>query len=493
MHAKSGRTVRDLRRENRTAVLRRLYFDGPMSRLALGPATGLSSGSISNVVAELVAEGLVEEAGSVDSAGGRPRTLLRIAPDSGCMIGVDIGETRVRIELFDLALTELARTERPLAPSGPRTARYEVAVVVDHLRDGIAEVLRAAGVPAERLLGVGIGVPGIVERTAEHGAVVHGQTIGWDAVPLERLLREKVALPAEVPYRIENGAKTLGQAEMWFGAGRGAGSAVVVLFGSGVGACVVTDPLGPGQALEWGHLTVRVRGRRCRCGAQGCLEAYAGAEALLARWREAGGEPPAGADEETALTAMLAAAYPADAGPGGLGRGGAEPSGDGPHPARPTETAPSGAEPGGVGPGEARHAGAAAGGGRQGVVGHGGAVGDPVALAVLDETAEYLGAGLADLINLFQPERILVGGWAGLQLGSRFLEPVAAYARAYALRHPGGRTEIALGTLGPEAVTVGAGLLPLVDFFALGGRRPERAPSVPAPAWQTALRDRVST
>ncbi|MFD8011182.1 ROK family protein [Streptomyces sp. NPDC058955] len=433
MHAKSGRTVRDLRRENRTAVLRRLYFDGPMSRLMLGPATGLSSGSISNVVAELVAEGLVEEAGSVDSAGGRPRTLLRIAPDSGCMIGVDIGETRVRIELFDLALTELARTERPLAPSGPRTARYEVAVVVDHLRDGIAEVLRTAGVPAERLLGVGIGVPGIVERTAERGAVVHGQTIGWDAVPLERLLREKVALPAEVPYRIENGAKTLGQAEMWFGAGRGARSAVVVLFGSGVGACVVTDPLGPGQALEWGHLTVRVRGRRCRCGAQGCLEAYAGAEALLERWREAGGEPPAGADEETALTAMLAAAYPAHAGPG-----------------------------------------------------------DPVALAVLDETAEYLGAGLADLINLFQPERILVGGWAGLQLGSRFLAPVSAYARAYALRHPGGRTEITLGTLGPEAVTVGAGLLPLVDFFALGGRRPERAPSIPAPAWQTALRDRVS-
>ncbi|MER5739691.1 MULTISPECIES: ROK family protein [unclassified Streptomyces] len=434
MHGKSGRTVRDLRRENRTAVLRRLYFDGPMSRLMLGPATGLSSGSISNVVAELVAEGLVEEAGSVDSAGGRPRTLLRIAPDSGRMIGVDIGETRVRIELFDLALTELARTERPLATSGPRTGRYEVGLVVRLLRDGIAEVLRTAGASPERLLGVGIGVPGIVERTPEDGAVVHGQTIGWDAVPLERLLREAVDLPPEVPYRIENGAKTLGQAEMWFGAGRGARSAVAVLFGSGVGACVVTDPLGPGRALEWGHLTVRVRGRRCRCGAQGCLEAYAGAEALLERWREAGGEPPAGADEETALTAMLAAAHPADGGPA-----------------------------------------------------------DAVALAVLDETAEYLGAGLADLINLFQPERILVGGWAGLQLGSRFLGSVTAYARAYALRHPGGRTEIALGTLGPEAVTVGAGLLPLVDFFAQGGRRPERAPSIPAPAWQTALRDRVTT
>ncbi|MFC8897535.1 ROK family transcriptional regulator [Streptomyces cinereoruber] len=434
MHARSGRTVRDLRRENRTAVLRRLYFDGPMSRLTLGPATGLSSGSVSNVVAELVAEGLVEEAGSVDSAGGRPRTLVRITPGSGFMIGVDIGETRIRIELFDLALTELARTERPLASSGPRTARYDVDLVVAHLREGVAEVLRTAEVPAERLLGVGVGVPGIVARTPEDGAVVHGQTVGWNAVPLERLLREHVELPASVPYWIDNGAKTLGQAEMWFGAGRGARSAVVVLFGSGVGACVVTDPMGPGRALEWGHLTVRVRGRRCRCGSQGCLEAYAGAEALLERWREAGGRPPEGADEETALTAILTAAYPAEAG------------------------TPS----------------------------------DATALAVLEETAEYLGAGFADLINLFQPERILVGGWAGLQLGAPFLETVTGYAREYALRYPASRTGIGLGTLGPEAVTVGAALLPLVDFFAQGGRRPEAEPTPPSPAWQTALRDRVS-
>ncbi|WP_030327048.1 ROK family protein, partial [Streptomyces flavochromogenes] len=188
MTMRNGRTVRDLRRENRTAVLQRLYFDGPLSRFSLGPATGLSSGSISNVVAELVAEGLVEEAGSVDSAGGRPRTLLRISPGSGCMIGVDVGETRVRIELFDLTLTELARTERPLGVDSPNPHdRYEVGVVVDHLREGIAEVLRLADVPAERLLGVGVGVPGIVARTAEDGAVVHGQTVGWDAVPFERL------------------------------------------------------------------------------------------------------------------------------------------------------------------------------------------------------------------------------------------------------------------------------------------------------------------
>ncbi|MFC7512060.1 ROK family protein [Streptomyces thermocarboxydus] len=106
------------------------------------------------------------------------------------MIGVDVGETRVRVELFDLALTELARTERPLEQQ-----RYEVEVIVDHIRSGIDEVLAAAGLAPERLLGVGIGVPGIVERTADRGAVVHGQTIGWDAVPLESLLRDGSRCP----------------------------------------------------------------------------------------------------------------------------------------------------------------------------------------------------------------------------------------------------------------------------------------------------------
>ncbi|WP_327350775.1 ROK family transcriptional regulator [Streptomyces sp. NBC_01304] len=426
MAGRGGRTVSDLRRDNRTAVLQQLYFEGPMSRQALGPATGLSSGSISNVVTELAAEGLVEEAGSVDSAGGRPRVLLRVAPECGYMIGIDVGETRVRIELLNLALTELARTERPLEHHD-----YDVELIAGHIRDGIAEVLAAAGIEPERLLGVGIGVPGIVDRDPERGAVVHGQTIGWDAVPLEQLLRAGGQLPDTVPYFIDNGARTLGQAEMWFGAGRGASNAAVILFGSGVGACLVTDVVEHGRAVEWGHLTVRVRGRRCRCGALGCLEAYAGSEALLERWQEAGGEPPEGVDEETALAAMLAAAYPAP-----------------------------------------------------------GAVADPVAQAVLEETAEYLGAGLSDLINLFQPERILIGGWAGLQLGARFLPAVRKYATSYALHHPARKVTIEMGRLGPDAVTVGAATLPLADFFSRGGRRQDAAAPGQLPAWRTSLAGR---
>ncbi|MFK4694352.1 ROK family transcriptional regulator [Streptomyces pristinaespiralis] len=438
MSGRSGRTVNDLRRSNRATVLQRLYFDGPMSRQALGPATGLSSGTISNVVGELIGDGLVEEAGSIESDGGRPRTLVRVAPASGRLIGVDVGETRVRVELFDLTLTELARTERPLNPLG-----YDVDVIVEHVRHAIEEVLHTTGAGVDGLLGVGVGVPGIVAATPGSGAVVHGQTIGWDAVPLESLLRASCRLPETVPFFIENGARTLGQAEMWFGAGRGAQSVAVILFGSGVGACHVTDTAEQGRALEWGHLTVNVGGRRCRCGALGCLEAYAGAEALVDRWREAGGVPPEGADEETALTALLSAAYR----DGGVGGEGAD-----------------------------LHVGEGA---------------DPVALAVVEETAEYLGAGLSGLINLFQPERILIGGWAGLQLGPRFLAAVREHATAYSLRYPAGRVSIDLGQLGPDAVTVGAATLPLAGFLAGGGRPAEPVREALPPAWRSALEGRV--
>ena len=405
------RTVRDLRRTNRATLLRHLYFEGPLSRQELGPATGLSSGSVSNVTSGLLSEGLLEEAGSVDSDGGRPRTLLRVAARAGALVGVDVGETRVRVELFDISLTERARAEFPLHAADDG---YRVPHVVQLIAEGLAAV-RAAEDPDVPLLGVGIGVPGIVERDpARGGAVVHGQTVGWDAVPLEALLREEgetTGLPPGVPLFISNGAKTLGQAEMWFGAGRGARDAVVALLGSGVGASVITRGSAYGGASrgagEWGHTTVRLRGRVCRCGARGCLEAYVGAESILDRWRGPGRH---GAEEEADLAELLASRT-------------------------------------------------------------------PEAEAVLEETAEYLGAGIADLVNLYSPERIVLAGWAGLLLGPRLLPAVREAVTAYALRHPAARTTLVLGELGPDAVTVGAATLPLSRFLDAGGTRDAPAPA----------------
>lgn len=181
-------------------------------------------------------------------------------------MGIDIGETRVRVELFDLSLTELGRTDRLLAQHG-----YDVERIVGHVRSGVSDVLRDAGADPRMLLGIGIGVPGIIERDAPEpaggpGAVVHGQTIGWSAVPFERLLREVVDVPPEVPFFIDNGAKTLGQAEMWFGGGRGAGAAAVALIGSGVGASVNrgTSSTRTSPTPPWSGATPRFS-----CGAAG--------------------------------------------------------------------------------------------------------------------------------------------------------------------------------------------------------------------------------
>jgi predicted NBD/HSP70 family sugar kinase len=385
-------TVLDLRRGNRSALLRALYFDAPTSRQELGAATGLSAASVSNVVSELIDVGLVVEAGIVNSDGGRPRTLIEINRDYGRVIGIDLGETRVRAELFDLTLGEaLATIDSPLA-----SGQHEVDVVLRIMVSSLRELLAVADESGTPVIGVGISVPGIVEQGDV--VLVHGQTFAWDSVPLVELI-EQAEITA--PIFIDNGASNLGQAESWFGAGRGSRHAIVALVGSGVGASIITDGAlyrgATSSAGEWGHTPVAVGGRQCRCGAKGCLEAYIGGEGVLARYREANPRRKVGTgSEESELAALVAKSKS-----------------------------------------------------------------DPAARAILDETALYMGAGIAGLINLFNPERIIIGGWAGILLGVELLDEIRAAAKAHALHEAFAQTSIELCMLGDDAVARGAATLPI--------------------------------
>jgi predicted NBD/HSP70 family sugar kinase len=391
-------TVRDLRRDNRSVLLWSLFIGQPCSRQDLSWATGLSTASVSNVVREFIGEGIVTEAGSVDSDGGRPRALLRMDPDYGRVIGVDVGETRIRVEMFDMTMAMRASADYALDPRD-----QGIDVVVDRVQAGLESVLADSGCDPSAVLGAGIGVPGVIEHEGSE-TLVYAQTYGWDAVPLGRLLR-----PAgDFPLYIDNGAKTMGQAELWFGAGRGVRQAVVCLMGSGLGASIVTGAPGRGgtsAAVEWGHTTVEVGGRPCRCGSRGCLEAYVGAGAILDRY----GRALPGQDEESALAALVASD-------------------------------------------------------------------DPRADETLNETALYLGAGIADLVNLFGPERIILGGWAGLLLGQRLLPAIREAARDHSLTHRFAQTSIELGELGPDAVALGAATLPMERFLdgAMAARTGDR-------------------
>lgn len=389
-------TVRDLRRRNRSTLLSTLFFEGPLSRYELGRRTGLSAATVSNVVGEMIDDRLVVEAGLVESDGGRPRVLLRVDPTYGHVAGIDVGETGVKMELFDLSMTRLATIDRPLASRRP-----DVGVIVDMIVEGLGELL--ADVDQATLLGIGIGVPGTVEQGDT--VLVHAQTIGWDGVALAELVRAK---GVTVPLFVENGAKTLGQAEMWFGAGRGARHAVIALIGSGVGATVITDGTtyrgSTSSAGEWGHTTLSYGGRLCRCGALGCLEAYVGAEAILDRFRKArAGRAIPRDDEQSQLDFLLDSAERS-----------------------------------------------------------------PAAAAVVSETVGYLGAGIANLVNLFNPERIVLGGWAGVAVGARLLPEIRTATAAHALRHPYEQTSIVLCELGQDAVAVGAATLPVEALLNLG-------------------------
>jgi len=392
--------------------LRRLYFDGPVSRLDLAASTGLSPATVGNVISELIRDRVVIETGQLDSDGGRPAVLVTVNPAHAGVIGVDVGETGAAIELFDLTLHKLGAVEKPL-----RLPRESPGSLVALVAKGVDELIKEVGIPERHLLGIGVGVPGVVVHDGEE--YVHAPSLGWDKIPLLQLMA--AALPA--PVMLDNGAKTMGRAELWFGACRDARHLAVVLLGTGVGAALFNDGAlyrgSTSSAGEWGHTSVMVGGRQCRCGASGCLEAYVGAEAILERWAQRTRKPLRDKkDQQRRMQDLLDAARSSKP-----------------------------------------------------------------AAEVLDETAEFIGAGVANLVNLFNPECIVIGGWVGQLIGPRLLPRIREIAAARALRYPFSRVAIELGRLGPDAVAMGAATLVVEGFLADGGRASaglsRRAPEAP--------------
>lgn len=394
----------DLRRVNQSALLRLLFLEGPLDRVRLGQMTGLSSGTVTNFVASLVDDGLVIEVGREQSEGGRPRALLGVNPDYGAVIGVDIGETGIRVEAFDLDLRVIGVADVALHPQDVDAAVTiaETARAIEHLQ----ELLQEQG---RRFLGVGIGVPGMVEQGSS-GARVHAPMIGWHDVPLERELHERIG----GSIFVENGAKALGQAEMWLGAGRGARHAIVTLWGTGVGAAIFTDGVlyrgATSSAGEWGHTCIVASGHRCRCGSSGCLEAYIGAESLLDEWRRIDplATPNLDADDETWAARLVAAA--AEGGP---------------------------------------------------------------AAETLDVAANYFGIAAANLANLFNPEVIVISGWLGLALGPTTLDRIREVVNEQALDYTASSVRIELGRFRDDAVVLGASSLVVDEMLGNGGVVPK--------------------
>ncbi len=381
----------NLRQRNREAILRYLFLHAPCSRLELSQVTGLSPGAVTNIVAELLDERVIYEQGSIESEGGRPRVLLAPNPTFCMLVGVDLGETHLQMELFDFTLRCLHQVRLPVSESHPDT---DVQLIARAWR----ELVQATGIDSEQVLGIGIGVPGVVEHDGD--IAVAAPHWHWESVKLYRLLQ--AYLPA--PIYIDNGAKAMTLAESWFGAGRNARHLAVILIGTGVGAGIITHGElyrgATNSAGEWGHTKLLPGGRQCRCGSHGCLEAYVGAPGILRTWAEMTGT--AVTNDQVAGLYALHEAWRS---------------------------------------------------------------GDISAQRVLDTTAQYLGLGLANLANLFNPERIVLGGWVGSLLGETLLNAVRPYLTQYALPPSLRNLDICLGQLGQEAVCTGAACLVLERFF----------------------------
>lgn len=271
----------DARRHHRSLLLQHLFREGPASRADLARSSALTRVTVSDLVAELLAEGLVGELGApVESRVGKPPTLVGLAADSHHIIGLDLSETdRMSGAVLNLAGTVRARHE--VHVDG---AEGEQAVLL--VQRLTAELIEMTDRP---VLGIGVGSPGVVDTA---GTVVDAPNLAWTHTPLAARLAESFGLPVHVA----NDANTAVLGEHTFGES-GDGGLMVLRVGTGVGAGLV---LGGsllhghlGAAGEIGHVVVDPAGERCACSRTGCLETVLSAPRLRRRIAEPGADGPA--------------------------------------------------------------------------------------------------------------------------------------------------------------------------------------------------------
>lgn len=257
----------------RAALLRELRINSPIARVQLARRTGLSKPAVTRAVAALVRDGLVTETGVGDTAQtvGKPPTLLALNPLAAAGLGCMVSPDRVVACLAGFNGEIEHRCELAVHPQGTPADAVNALVTV------LAEA--AAANPSGRaILGIGVGVPGMVD---EAGRVIMTRITGWAGYPLAEPLAERFGLPVLV----DNESRVHALAEGWFGSARGVRDYVCLTTGTGLGAgIVINGRLCRGVrslAGEIGHTSVYGDGIRCRCGNEGCWESHATSTELL--------------------------------------------------------------------------------------------------------------------------------------------------------------------------------------------------------------------
>jgi N-acetylglucosamine repressor len=352
---------------NQQLVLQLIQGRGPISRRDIIQLSGLSPAAVSGITGVLIDLGLVQEVGEADSEGrvGRKAILLRLNPHAGYVVGVKLAVRTISCAITDLDANVLHYVESPLpfaGADGSPPVFYPPDEMIQATIRAVEGLLATAQIDRARVLGIGVGVNGIVNSAA--GISVFAPHFAWRNVPVAAPLGDHFG----IPVYLENDARALTVAEQWFGAGRGLDHFVTVAVGFGIGAGVVTNGQlyrgGSSGAGEFGHTVLQPDGLPCSCGRHGCLESLAAAPAILRQITEAlaCGQPSVLAG--VAPLTLEAIARAAEAG-------------------------------------------------------------DSLAQSVLTTAGHWLGVGLAGLINILNPQALIIQGEA-VGFGRRYFAPMEA-------------------------------------------------------------------
>ena len=264
-----------VRKVNTSLVLNALRLHAPISRAELASITKLNRSTISNIVNVLIEDNLVLELDTMESKIGRPGIALTLKPDGGAVIGIEIGVGFISVILTDFVANILWREWIEFSLTKPQ---IEIISKAEKLID---QAISFAEEKNLRLLGIGLGVPGLVN--VQRGELLFAPNLGWRNVPLRLMWNQRFQLPLYV----ENEANLGALGEYYFGVGRDVDNFIFLSSGVGLGGGVIINGNlfkgGRGFAGEIGHIQRDSQGEICGCGRRGCWETQVGPRAVLQR------------------------------------------------------------------------------------------------------------------------------------------------------------------------------------------------------------------
>ena len=260
-----------VKKKNKDIVLRTITAMAPLSRAEIAQRSGLNKATVSSLVSELIDEELIYESGPGESSGGRRPVMLLFNEQAGYSIGIDIGVNYILGVVTDLVGNIIYEKNKSI-----KSLSFEDLIVL--VKETIQTLINNTPKSRYGVIGIGIGVPGIVDT---NGKVLLAPNLKWKNVDLLEIIKKDF----DFPIIIENEANAGAYGETRFGAGQESSNSIYISVGIGIGVGIILNGQlyrgVNGYSGESGHMTIMVNGEECTCGSTGCWEAYASEHALL--------------------------------------------------------------------------------------------------------------------------------------------------------------------------------------------------------------------